>query len=68
MSARAFKQNDIEKVKRICKQYPESHGSPLDETADELGIDVSKTDFGDPLMYPEGEDVKVLFWPCGVTP
>ena len=41
MSARAFNQKDVEKVKRVSSQYPEAHGGPLEESAEELGIDVS---------------------------
>ena len=55
VSARAFNLSDIEKVKRISSLYPEAHGGPLEETAEELGIDVSKVDFGDALEYPEGD-------------
>ena len=54
VSARAFNQSDVQKVRRISSLYPEAHGGPLDELAEELGIDVSIVDFGDAIEYPDG--------------
>ena len=36
VSARAFNLSDIEKVKRISSLYPEAHGGPLEETAEDV--------------------------------
>ena len=52
---------------RVTSRYPAVHGAPLHVGAPEqLGIDLDRPDFGDPVEVRPGE--VPVFWGCGVTP
>ena len=68
VSMRLFKEEEVQAVVEITKQYPKMHGEPVhigDPAA--IGInDISKPDFGDAIEI--NPSYVPVFWGCGVTP
>jgi uncharacterized protein YcsI (UPF0317 family) len=67
VSARPFAADEVSTVVRLTSGLPAGHGGPLhqgDPAA--IGIpDLSRPDFGEPLLPLDGETM--LYWGCGLT-
>lgn len=81
VSLRAYKKDQVERVRDITRPYSATHGEPIAWGWDalcRLGIeDIDKPDWGDapltldgrPLSEVHGDDENVpVLWGCGVTP
>lgn len=81
VTLRAYNSVDLAKVREITAQYHATHGEPIAwgwDSLERLGIkDISKQDWGDSPVSPDGrpldslvgsETVTPVFWGCGVTP
>lgn len=67
VSMRPVKNTDIDKVYKICSNYPHAHGEPIQVGgSDELGIaDINQPTWGDSVVVQADESP--VFWGCGVT-
>ncbi|KAI1761333.1 DUF1445-domain-containing protein [Hypoxylon sp. FL1150] len=81
VSMRAYRQNEIDTVRRITRSYAATHGEPIAwgwEALKTLGIDdIDAPQWGDSPLTRDGrplgrlggsDDLVPVFWGCGVTP
>ncbi|RXK41974.1 hypothetical protein M231_00695 [Tremella mesenterica] len=69
VSMRPFKADKVKQVQEITKKYMLAHGEPMlwgDEGTQALGIDINKTDWGQPTNM-EDDDIPA-YWGCGISP
>lgn len=68
VSMRPISENQVDRVREICAEFPHAHGAPVhagDPAA--IGIlDIGRPDYGEPVPVKPGE--VPVFWACGVTP
>lgn len=67
VSMRPVREDQVERVAEICRQFPHAHGAPI-HAGDPASIgiqDVMRPDWGDAVSLKPGE--VPVFWGCGVT-
>ena len=69
VSMRVFNQKDINKVKRVSRNFSFAHGDPVHiGNPNEIGIDnILNPDWGD-SPRKKNDNEEYIFWACGVTP
>ena len=67
VTMRPFKQQDVDRVVEITRQFPKAHGAPIHiGSPDDIGIkDVTCPEYGSAV--PLHNDDVFIFWACGVT-
>ena len=69
VSMRIFNQDDINKVKKVSRNFSFAHGDPIHiGNPIEIGInDITNPDWGD-SPRKKNDNEEYIFWACGVTP